>query len=139
MLNTKIKGAPLIPYDEQLNELRGNMEITRNSRGQSYDYDIDTIFVVSHLEAKNWLNKLPDDSVRTWDELEESFFELFYRESIELHMTDDICAHKQPLGEAMHDTWWRFSQNMNKCPNNGLWVLRAPDSWAITTKIEDFR
>ncbi|XP_015164447.1 uncharacterized protein [Solanum tuberosum] len=35
-------------------------------------------------------------------------------------MKDDISAHKKLPGEAMHDTWWRFSQKIKKCPNHGL-------------------
>jgi len=35
-------------------------------------------------------------------------------------MKDEISAHKQLLGEAMHDTWWRFIQKLKKCLNHGL-------------------
>ncbi|KAH0722606.1 hypothetical protein KY289_005650 [Solanum tuberosum] len=82
-------------------------------------------------EATNWLNELPDDSVRTWTELKEAFLERLYPESKELQMKDEIGTHKLLPGEAMHDTWSRFSQKRKKCLNHGLWVLRAPDPWAI--------
>jgi len=35
-------------------------------------------------EATNWLNELPDYSIRTWNELKEAFLERFYPESKEL-------------------------------------------------------
>jgi len=56
-------------------------------------------------EATNWLNEMPDDSIRTWTELKESFLERFFPESKELQMKDEISAHKQLPGEVMHDTW----------------------------------
>ncbi|XP_049410609.1 uncharacterized protein LOC125873801 [Solanum stenotomum] len=71
-------------------------------------------------EATNWLNEMPDDSIRTWNELKETFLERFLPESKELQMKDEISTHKQLPGEAMHDTWWRFSQKLKKCPNHDL-------------------
>jgi len=35
-------------------------------------------------------------------------------------MNDDISAHKLLPRDAMHDTWWRFSKKLKKCPNHGL-------------------
>ncbi|KAH0672784.1 hypothetical protein KY284_023871 [Solanum tuberosum] len=35
-------------------------------------------------------------------------------------MKDEIGSHKQLLGEAMHDTWWRFIQKLKKCPSHDL-------------------
>ncbi|XP_049349268.1 uncharacterized protein LOC125813838 [Solanum verrucosum] len=71
-------------------------------------------------EATNWLNEMPDDSIRIWNELKEAFLERFFPESKELQMKDEISTHKQLPGEAMHDTWWRFSQKLKKCPNHDL-------------------
>ncbi|KAK4721465.1 hypothetical protein R3W88_011698 [Solanum pinnatisectum] len=71
-------------------------------------------------EATNWLNEMPDDSIRTWTELKEAFLERFFPESKELQMKDEISTHKQLLGEAIHDTWWRFSQKLKKYPNHDL-------------------
>lgn len=71
-------------------------------------------------EATNWLNEMSDDSIRTWSELKEAFLELFFPELKELQMKDEISTHKQLLGEAMHDTWWRFSQKLKKFPNHDL-------------------
>ncbi|KAH0652760.1 hypothetical protein KY289_030438 [Solanum tuberosum] len=53
-------------------------------------------------------------------EFKEAFLERFYPKSIETQMKDDTSAHKQLPGETMHDTWWRFSQKLKKCPNNDL-------------------
>ncbi|XP_015165478.1 uncharacterized protein [Solanum tuberosum] len=63
-------------------------------------------------EATNWLNEMPDDSIRTWIELKEAFLERFFPESKEMEMKDEISAHKQLPGEAMHGTWWRFSRKL---------------------------
>ncbi|KAH0767678.1 hypothetical protein KY285_003549 [Solanum tuberosum] len=35
-------------------------------------------------------------------------------------MKDEIGAHMQLSGEAMHHTWWRFCQRLKKCLNHGL-------------------
>ncbi|KAK4706987.1 hypothetical protein R3W88_033459 [Solanum pinnatisectum] len=51
---------------------------------------------------------------------EKAFLERFFPESQELQMKDEISTHKQLPGEAMHDTWWRFSQKLKKCPNHDL-------------------
>ena len=56
-------------------------------------------------EATNWLNEMPDDSIRTWSELKEAFIERFFPELKELQMKNEISTHKQLPGEAMHDTW----------------------------------
>jgi len=45
-------------------------------------------------EATNWLNEMPDDSIRTWNELKEAFLERFFPESKELQMKDKISTHK---------------------------------------------
>ncbi|XP_049354638.1 uncharacterized protein LOC125819190 [Solanum verrucosum] len=71
-------------------------------------------------EQTNWLNEILDDSITTWMELKEAFLERFFPESKELQMKDEISTHKQLPGEAMHDTWWRFSQKLKKCPNHDL-------------------
>ncbi|KAH0681536.1 hypothetical protein KY285_021933 [Solanum tuberosum] len=51
----------------------------------------------------------------------EAFLERFYPESKELQMKDEIGAHKQLPGEAMHDTWWRFSKKLN----NLWWIIQG--------------
>ncbi|KAH0722655.1 hypothetical protein KY289_005699 [Solanum tuberosum] len=71
-------------------------------------------------EATHWLNEMPNDSIRTWTELKEAFLERFFPESKELQMKDEISAHKQLPGEAMHDTWWRFNRKLKRCPNHSL-------------------
>ncbi|KAH0773617.1 hypothetical protein KY290_010754 [Solanum tuberosum] len=71
-------------------------------------------------EITNWLNELPHNSMRTWPELREVFMERFFHEAEELKMKDEIGSPKQLQSEAMHDTWWRFNQNLKKCPNHGL-------------------
>ncbi|KAH0764807.1 hypothetical protein KY285_000678 [Solanum tuberosum] len=68
-------------------------------------------------EATNWLNEMSIESIRTWTALKEAFLERFFPESKELQMKDKISAHKQLPGEAIHDTWWRFSQKLKKFPN----------------------
>ncbi|KAH0735413.1 hypothetical protein KY285_011120 [Solanum tuberosum] len=50
-------------------------------------------------EATNWMNELPNDSIRTWTELKLSFLERFYPESKELQKKDKIGAHKQLSGK----------------------------------------
>lgn len=35
-------------------------------------------------------------------------------------MKDEIGTHKYLPGDAMHDTWWRFSQKLKKCLNHDL-------------------
>ncbi|KAH0712190.1 hypothetical protein KY289_008149 [Solanum tuberosum] len=71
-------------------------------------------------EATYWLNEIPDDSIKTWNELKEAFLERFFPESKELQMNDEISTHKQLPGDAIHDTWWRFSQKLKKYPNHDL-------------------
>ncbi|KAK4713594.1 hypothetical protein R3W88_019501 [Solanum pinnatisectum] len=56
----------------------------------------------------------------TGDDLKEAFLERFFPKSKELQMKDEISTHKQLPGEAMHDTWWRFSKKLKKCPNHDL-------------------
>lgn len=55
-------------------------------------------------ETTNWLNKLPNDLIRTWAELEEVFLERFFPKAKELQIKDEIGAHKQLPGEQMHGT-----------------------------------
>lgn len=47
---------------------------------------------------------MPDDSIRTWGELKESFVEWFFQELKELQMNNEITTLKKLPGEAMHDT-----------------------------------
>ncbi|KAH0665402.1 hypothetical protein KY285_026608 [Solanum tuberosum] len=63
-------------------------------------------------EATKLLNEMPDDLIKTWIELKKAFLERFFPKSKELQMKDEISAHKQLPGEAMHETWWRFSQKL---------------------------
>uniref|UniRef100_M1DRY8 Integrase core domain containing protein n=1 Tax=Solanum tuberosum TaxID=4113 RepID=M1DRY8_SOLTU len=35
-------------------------------------------------------------------------------------MKNEIGAHRQLSGEALHHTWWRFCQRLKKCLNHGL-------------------
>ncbi|KAK4729636.1 hypothetical protein R3W88_022624 [Solanum pinnatisectum] len=71
-------------------------------------------------EATNWLNEMPDDSIKTSNDLKKAFLKRFYPKLRELQMKDEISAHKQLPREAMHDSWWRLNQKLNRCPNHGL-------------------
>ncbi|KAK4709887.1 hypothetical protein R3W88_004400 [Solanum pinnatisectum] len=52
-------------------------------------------------EETNWLNEMPNDSIRTWNDLKEGFLERFFPKSKEIQMKDEISTHKHLPGEAM--------------------------------------
>ncbi|XP_015160357.1 uncharacterized protein [Solanum tuberosum] len=97
-----------------------NLKVTRDSWSEPNNDEIEVVSTVSYWKATNWLNEMPDDSIRTWTELKEAFLERFFPESKELQMKDQISTHKQLPEEAMHDTWWIFIQKLMKCPNHDL-------------------
>ncbi|XP_015169042.1 uncharacterized protein [Solanum tuberosum] len=70
--------------------------------------------------ATKWLVELPNNSIKSWEELVMAFHERFFAPSRMMKLRDDIKNFKQNEGEPIHESWTRLKRFLCKCPTYGL-------------------
>ncbi|XP_070002850.1 uncharacterized protein [Nicotiana sylvestris] len=59
-------------------------------------------------KALDWLERLPNHSITTWDELADKFIAKFFSPSHMVALRDEILAFKKEPMEPLHEIWERF-------------------------------
>ncbi|XP_070052253.1 uncharacterized protein [Nicotiana tomentosiformis] len=71
-------------------------------------------------KALDWLVRLPNHSIHTWDELAEKFIAKFFYPGNMATLRDEILAFKKELNEPLHEIWERYHTMVKECPNNDM-------------------
>ena len=69
--------------------------------------------------AFSWFSSLAPNSIRSWDELEKKFHDLFYSGDNETKLTD-LTSVRQGRDESIHEYFKRFKDIKNECFNLSL-------------------
>ena len=70
--------------------------------------------------ARHWLKSLPENSIGSWEELEDAFRANFQGTYVRPSDADDLSHIIQQPGESAHKLWNRFLTKKNQivdCPN----------------------
>ena len=70
--------------------------------------------------ARYWLNSLPENSIGSWEDLEEAFLDNFQGTYVRPPDADDLSQIVQQPGESARELWTRFLVKKNQivdCPN----------------------
>ncbi|XP_061370918.1 uncharacterized protein LOC133313543 [Gastrolobium bilobum] len=70
--------------------------------------------------AKTWLNTLPPNSIRRWEDLVENFLIKFFPPTKAAQLRNDIVMFQQFDGESLYESWDRFKELLWRCPNHGI-------------------
>ncbi|XP_042038255.1 uncharacterized protein LOC121784138 [Salvia splendens] len=71
-------------------------------------------------DAKDWLDSMEPNSIRTWDAMVEKFLEKYYPPSEALKRQSEIISFEMTPQESIRGAWERFKRLMKRCPNHGL-------------------
>ncbi|XP_070032883.1 uncharacterized protein [Nicotiana tomentosiformis] len=71
-------------------------------------------------KALDWLERLPNHSIHTWDELAEKFISKFFYPGHMATLRDGILTFKQEPNEPLHGIWERYRTMVKECPNNDM-------------------
>ncbi|KAL1534726.1 hypothetical protein AAHA92_30872 [Salvia divinorum] len=71
-------------------------------------------------DAKDWLDSMEPNSIRTWDAMVEKFLEKYYPPSEALKRLSAILTFEQAPQESIRGAWERFKGLLKRCPNHGL-------------------
>jgi len=71
-------------------------------------------------KAKEWLKSLPNQSLTSWEEVEEKFLQRFFPISRYMKSKSKISMSKQGADEVFYETWEMFKMILRKFPNHGF-------------------
>ncbi|XP_059295574.1 uncharacterized protein LOC132048910 [Lycium ferocissimum] len=71
-------------------------------------------------EARVWFEKLPHNTIHTWEELVAVFLKKWFLPSKKAEILDKIYDFKQLLEEQLYEAWERFKEYLQKSPNHGF-------------------
>ena len=74
--------------------------------------------------ARHWLNSLPENSIGSWEDLEEAFLDNFQGTYVRPPDADDLSHIVQQLGESARKLWTRFLIKKNQ-------IVECPDAEAL--------
>ncbi|GKA98968.1 zinc finger, CCHC-type containing protein [Tanacetum coccineum] len=75
-------------------------------------------------QASNWLERLPAESITTWEDLTTRFLAQFFPLERPAKLRNDILMFQQHQGESLSEAWTRFKDLLQKVPHHGidLWL-----------------
>ncbi|EPS61316.1 hypothetical protein M569_13480, partial [Genlisea aurea] len=81
--------------------------------------------------AKKWFENLPDNSIRTWRDMEEAFLDKFFEVNKFSNTRYELTTFSQEHGESIAAAWERFKDIERVTNNHGL------NSWAVIMCFHD--
>ncbi|XP_042051469.1 activity-regulated cytoskeleton-associated protein-like [Salvia splendens] len=86
----------------------------------SEDYRLKAIPFVLKDDARIWLRRLPEGSIRTWAEFRLIFLDRFFRTSKTSALKREITEARQEYDEPLGQYWDRFQGLLQACPNHKM-------------------
>ncbi|XP_017972490.1 PREDICTED: uncharacterized protein LOC108660447 [Theobroma cacao] len=77
-------------------------------------------YAVPLLQAKSWLNSLPNGFITTWEDLTQNFLTKFFSLANTTNMRNDITSFTQFDGQSLYEAWERFKELLRRCPHHGI-------------------
>ena len=76
-------------------------------------------------KAQEWYDKLPSESIFTWEQLISKFYEKFFPLGKTSAFRDRILCFRKGKDEPFHKSWIRFKDFIRQVPHHGieLWLL----------------
>ncbi|GJR69872.1 zinc finger, CCHC-type containing protein [Tanacetum coccineum] len=76
------------------------------------------------LDASNWIERLPTESITTWEDLTIRFLTQFFPSGRIAKLRNDILMFQQHHGESLSEAWTRFKDILPKVSHHGidLWL-----------------
>lgn len=76
-------------------------------------------------KAKEWYDKLPSESIFTWEQLISKFYEKFFPAGKTSVFRDRILHFRKEKDEPIYKSWIRFKDLIRQVPHHGieLWLL----------------
>ncbi|GJS92111.1 reverse transcriptase domain-containing protein [Tanacetum coccineum] len=71
-------------------------------------------------EAKTWLDKLNEGTIKTWDELRIAFISPFFPPALFDRLLGEIRAFSQHENESLTDAWLRMKEMLQNCLGHNL-------------------
>ncbi|GJR65260.1 reverse transcriptase domain-containing protein [Tanacetum coccineum] len=78
-------------------------------------------------EAKTWLDKLNDGTIKTWDELRTIFISRLFPPALFDRLLREIRAFCQHENETLTDAWLRMKEMLRNCPASGIFLYKTPN------------
>ena len=82
-----------------------------------------------HDKAASWLNSLPENSIRSWEQFVKKFKNKFYSMSKTNEMRQALQDFHQKPDEQFYEAWNRFQDLIINCPHHGLEKSRLVQSF----------
>nr|GEW85284.1 hypothetical protein [Tanacetum cinerariifolium] len=79
--------------------------------------------------ARIWYAKEPPNSILTWDDLVNKFFNQFFPPSKTTHLKNEISRFTQRFEETFGEAWKRFKEMLRACPHHGFSELTQIDTF----------
>ncbi|KAL2900640.1 UDP-N-acetylglucosamine--N-acetylmuramyl-(pentapeptide) pyrophosphoryl-undecaprenol N-acetylglucosamine transferase [Bienertia sinuspersici] len=99
---------------------------TMKANGVSQEYIRMSLFKFSLTrKALDWLDRLPPNSLTTWDEVTAAFLSKFIPLEKTAKLRLKIPMFQQEENESLFEAWERFKNLLNDCPHHGMekWLL----------------
>ncbi|XP_070017027.1 uncharacterized protein [Nicotiana sylvestris] len=81
-------------------------------------YMVQLIQATGLFVAKEWLNKEPANSIRTWDDLARKFLIKFFPTKKTKVLRSQILGFEQRVGETLRQAWERYKKMLRDCPHH---------------------
>ena len=70
--------------------------------------------------ADQWLSSLKPNSITTWNECLQIFFQKYFPQDKRIRLRKKILDFLQNDGEELYEAWDRFNELLNDCPTHNV-------------------
>ncbi|GJS91737.1 reverse transcriptase domain-containing protein [Tanacetum coccineum] len=78
-------------------------------------------------EAKTWLDKLNEGTIKTWDELRTAFISRLFPPALFYRLFGEIRAFSQHENESLTDAWLHMKEMLRNCHAGGIFLYKTPN------------
>nr|GEY30494.1 reverse transcriptase domain-containing protein [Tanacetum cinerariifolium] len=79
--------------------------------------------------ARVWYDKVPPNSILTWDDLVNKFVNQFFPPSKTTHLKNEMSRFTQRFEETFGEAWELFKEMLRACPHHGFTELTQIDTF----------
>ncbi|XP_061344671.1 uncharacterized protein LOC133290586 [Gastrolobium bilobum] len=131
-----------LPSEDPHLHLKNFMDVADSFKMQGVTYDALRLKLFPYSltnGAKTWLNTLPPNSIRRWEDLAEKFLIKFFPPTKAARSRNDIAMFQQFDGESLYESWDRFKELLWRCPNHGIpeWIQMETFYYGLNGKTKD--
>ena len=121
-----------LPGDDANKHLDKYLTVTQSMKQHGVTDDALRLYLFPYSLAHHataWFDRLPKNSIRTFDEMVTKFLAKYFPPSMVTKLRNDISNFRQLPDESLFEAWERYKLAIDRCPNHNMLQVTIIDTF----------